>query len=404
MKQHTRGISYVLTIAAILFSGMSAAQTATGTSTTNCTQNGTAVTCATTTTIVLPGNVNLTAGSGLNSFTLTSGVETPAAPSGCSINPGNASFTVGTTPTLTVTCNVGSSPLTYVWLRNNVAVGTNSRIYTLTATDTAVAGTATYLVTVSNALGSTSAATSVTVTSGSGIAAPSNCSISPAGSTVTVGTTPTFSVLCGGGPVSNYAWTRNGAAVGVNASTYTATAGETAVAGTANYAVTASNSAGQAQASTTLTITPGTILAQNFCPGNQSHNTTLNAASTYTRLDSTSLIGTNSHYVVKVDVPASGASTAGRLPVLFSHVEAPSSQRSFRAVSISKNLCDYAAGTDTFIITTQSAGGSKEITVDDPRSGFINLAPGTWYINVKNTTGSCPSNQFCNVALEWSNY
>lgn len=403
MKQPIRGISYVLAIAATLFSGMAAAQSATGTSTTNCTQSGTTVTCATTTTIQLPSNVNLTSGSGLTSFSLASGVQTPTAPSSCSITPNNSTVSVGATPTLTVNCAVGSGGYTFAWSKNGASVGTNSQSYALSAADTASVGTTTYLVSISNSVGSTSAATSVTVQSIS-ISAPSSCSITPAGSTVSAGATPTFSVTCGGGAVSTYAWTRNGGAVGVNASTYTATPSETAAAGTATYAVTASNSAGSTSASTTLTVTAAPASSQNFCPGGQSHNATLNAGSTYARLDSTNLIGTNSHYVVRLDVPTSGASTVGRLPVLFSHIEAPSSQRAFRAVSISKNLCDYAASDSTYVIATQSAGGSREITVDDLRAGLPNLTVGTWYINVKNTTGACPSNQFCNVALEWSNY
>lgn len=403
MKLHTRGITYVTAFAAMFFCGIAAAQSASGTSATNCTQSGTTVSCSTTTTFQLPSSINLQSGAGVSSFTIGTGSSTPVAPSGCSITPSSPTVSIGATTTLSVACAAGSGGYSYGWTRGGAAVGNNSSTYTVTSADTASVGATNYAVSISNSAGSTSASTNVTVGTVT-LTAPSSCSITPAASTVTTGATPTLTVTCAGGAVATYSWTKDGAAVGGNASTYTLTASDTAAAGIATYGVTASNTAGSTQASTTLTVTAGAYVAQNFCPGGQTQSANLDASSLYARFDSTNLLGTSTNYIVKVNVPTTGASTAGRLPVLVSHVEAPSNQRGFRTVTISKNLCDYTASANTYVLANFSAGSSTEVTVDNPRGGYPNLTIGTWYINVKNNTGGCPANQFCNVALEWSNY
>ena len=221
---------------------------------------------------------------------------------------------------------------------------------------------------------------------------------------VAVGASPVLTAACAQGvdpPVGvSYQWYRNSTLIaGATGKTYTVPASDSVSGASTIYAFTVSNATNSSGAFVAIgvssTVTP---------PGACVVNATFDASLNYKRLDSTNLLGTNTNYVVKLEVPATGASTAGRLPVLFSHIEAPSSQRGFRTISVSKNACDYTASAQTYVLATFSGGASYQLTVNDPRIGYPNLTTGTWYINVKNAPSGCPTTGYCNVALEWSNY
>lgn len=145
---------------------------------------------------------------------------------------------------------------------------------------------------------------------------------------------------------------------------------------------------------------PTTSVGVNYCPGGQAANTSFDASAPYVRLNSTNLVGPNTYYIVKMNVPASGAGTAGRYPALLSHIEAPGEVPNGRTVSLSRNLCDFSDAT-TFL-GLPATEGAKELTVQEPSRGYRNLEPGTWYISVK--PSFCTTGKRCNVALEWVNY
>ena len=108
--------------------------------------------------------------SACNTYTQTITVLAPIpALSGCAINPGTTSVTVGATPVLSASCSTGTgagSGVSYQWSKNsNPISGAVSSSYTLSASDTGAAGTNAYTVQVNNSAPSNaSASASVTTT------------------------------------------------------------------------------------------------------------------------------------------------------------------------------------------------------------------------------------------------
>ena len=73
---------------------------------------------------------------------------------GCTVTPATASVVVGASTSLSATCNTGTasgSGVTYQWYRNQAAVANaTSSTYSLSASDTAIAGNSTYTVQIAN--------------------------------------------------------------------------------------------------------------------------------------------------------------------------------------------------------------------------------------------------------------
>lgn len=242
------------------------------------------------------------------------------------------------------------------------------------------------------------------------LTAPGQCTAAASFASVAVGSTilPQLSVSCitpGTGPLS-YAWTKVGStAVVGRASTYQLTAADIDTEGVKNYGVVVSNAVGTAPMATVgLTVTaavrPPTVGGINYCPSGQVQNAAFDASQAYVRLNSTNLVGPNTVYVVKLTVPVSGASTAGRYPAALNHIEAPGEVPNPRAVSLSRNLCDF--DDVTTLLGPITNVGASELSVQDPYRGYRNLEAGVWYISVK--PDRCATGKRCNVALEWVNY
>jgi hypothetical protein len=151
---------------------------------------------------------------------------------------------------------IGTSPLTYQWRRNGVAIaGANASSYTLSAAEAASAGN--FDVLVSNVVGSvasSSAALSFNV--------PVSITAQPAGGALNAGATSTLSVTATGTNPLTYQWFRNGEAIeGATARTYTIGNAQPADAGV--YQVAISNPVGtvaSAQAAVTLNAVPTVVL------------------------------------------------------------------------------------------------------------------------------------------------
>jgi outer membrane protein assembly factor BamB len=166
--------------------------------------------------------------------------------------PADRTVTVGQTATFSVMAT-GTQPLTYQWQRGTQNVGTNSNTYTTPATQTSDSG-AKFRVIVTNSAGSaTSSQATLTVNSGSGAPVITQ---QPASLTVTDGQPANFSVAATGAAPLSYQWTKNGANVGTNSSTYNIAA--TVLAdNNAMIQVRVSNASGNMLSNTaTLTVKP----------------------------------------------------------------------------------------------------------------------------------------------------
>jgi hypothetical protein len=189
-----------------------------------------------------------------------SGVTTPpaaaVAPS-ISTQPSNASILAGQTATFNIAAT-GTSPMTYQWSKNGVAVsGATSSSYT-TPAETTADNNAKFTVAVGNSVGSaTSNAAMLTVTNP--VVAPSITS-QPASQTVVAGKTASFAVAATGTTPMTYQWSKNGAAIsGATSSSYT-TPAEITADNNAKFTVAVSNSAGSATSNAaTLTVTSATV-------------------------------------------------------------------------------------------------------------------------------------------------
>ena len=156
--------------------------------------------------------------------------------------------------------NNSPTSYTYQWRRGALQIGTNANTYTLVAADSGAAITC--MVTASNGSGSSSPATSNTITAQT-YSSPVNTIAPVISGTTTLGstlssTTGTFT----GNPSPTYAyqWKRGATNIGTNSSTYTLVAADSAAAITC--VVTATNALGSANS------TSNTITADNYAPVN----------------------------------------------------------------------------------------------------------------------------------------
>jgi hypothetical protein len=132
----------------------------------------------------------------------------------------------------------------------------------ISGTPTAVTPTATYTVTASNSAGSTTASLSITVN----VAAPAGLSYTTSSPVYSVGTMiPADSPTSTGGTVASYNVSPTlPAGLNLGATTGTISGTPTAVAATASYTVTASNSTGNTTAALTITVNPAPLSADNI--------------------------------------------------------------------------------------------------------------------------------------------
>lgn len=405
-----------LALAAVSLSSVcSIAQTATGTSTTSCTQSGSVMTCTTSTSVALPSGVNLTSGSGLTQFGLSGGPVGPAC-SPLTANPTTVPSGGATSVALTVTCPVGTT-YTYTWASPVVpAVGTNTATHfpnLSVGVPSQVYGVTVCLA--SNASACSTYTTTVTLTGGT--PALSGCSVSPSSTSVVQGGTTTLNASCqqgtGSGSGANYVWSRNGTQVANGASaSYALTASDTASIGSYTYTVAITNNApSSASPSAAVTVTAPSNFT-DFCPSTPIR-ATIEASSPYSRVISSDYVGTftaGDNFVIQLNVAANDT-TAGAVPAVMNFSDI-GTNRGGRYVTVSKSKCDYRVpSVDTNWVSGYFLGApipqnaaSKSFGLNDANSpGAIKLTTGTWYINIQNVVGQCPSNVSCHVVVDWDN-
>lgn len=179
--------------------------------------------------------VSNSAGS-VSSATATLNVNAPTTAPTITTHPAAQTVTVGSRVTFSVAAG-GSTPLSYVWRRNGIALaGATQSSYVIAAATTADAGN--YSVVVSNSAGSaTSNSAALTVQ------VPPSLTVAPSAQTVSAGERITLSVTAGGSPAPTYQWQKNGVNLaGATSSTLVIAAAAPSDAGT--YSVTVTNAAG----------------------------------------------------------------------------------------------------------------------------------------------------------------
>jgi hypothetical protein len=400
-------------VCTLLLANAVSAQTASGTSTTSCSQTGSVLTCTTTTTVALPSAVNLQAGTGLTQFALAGGGPVGPACTGLTATPSTVAAGGGTAVALAVACPTGS--YTYAWASPLAAtITTASTTYTpnLSANNTSAPFSVTVCFT-ANAAACSTYTTTVTVIPP--IAALSGCTVTPTAPSIVIGGTATLTAACtlgtGAGANATYNWTRNGAAVaGVNGgATYVIPASETATAGGPfTYSVAIANNVPSAATATAAVTVTGPV-AQDMCPTIPVRGT-INASSPSTRIISSNVVnsyGDGAYFPIQINV-AAGDTTSGRQLALLSFSDAGINAGG-RFVTISKTKCDFSATatwlTAYFLGTAYPQnGGAKVVSVNEAGAGgAINLTTGTWYLNVQNAPGSCSPGQSCHFVMEWGN-
>ena len=167
-----------------------------------------------------------------NQVTLT---VTALAPPVITTQPVGETVAQGSPASFTVVAT-GGGTLSYQWYQNGSPVGTNSATYSIPSTQPGNAGT--YMVTVSNAGGSTpSNQVSLVV-----VIPPPVITTQPVSETVAQGSPASFTVVATGGGTLSYQWSQNGSPVGTNSATYSIPSAQPSDAGT--YQVTVSNAGG----------------------------------------------------------------------------------------------------------------------------------------------------------------
>ncbi len=177
----------------------------------------------------------------------------PVAPS-ITTQPTNQTVTEGQTATFMVVAS-GTSPLSYQWQKNGVAIaGATSPSFTTPATVAADNGSQ-FKVTVSNSAGSVTSATAALTVNPAPVA-PS-ITTQPVSQTVTEGQPATFNVTASGTSPLSYQWQKNGVAIaGATSPSFTTPVTVLADNG-AQFKVVVSNSAGSVTSATaTLTVNP----------------------------------------------------------------------------------------------------------------------------------------------------
>jgi hypothetical protein len=127
--------------------------------------------------------------------------------------------TVGDPAIFTVVAS-GTAPLSYQWKKGTTNMGTDADWFALTSVQTADAGS--YTVTVTNDAGSvTSSPATLTV---SPVAVAPVITTYPANTSVTVGSSASFSVVASGSATLHYQWQQGSTVVGADSATYDASA------------------------------------------------------------------------------------------------------------------------------------------------------------------------------------
>ena len=228
---------------------------------------------ATSSSYFIPSAIAIDAGSYTVTVTNAAGSVTSHAATvliGSSItsNPASLSITQGQTATFSVAA-AGDAPFSYQWYviapgasTGTAIAGATSSSYTTPAMSSSGSK---YYVTVTDTCGTLLTSTSATLTVNAGNVPPTIIT-QPVSQTVSIGSTPTFSVTATGSPTLTYQWYRipagtvNGIAIsGATATTYTVPATDTTVSNDQDgYYVIVSNSYGQATSQTaTLVIGSG---------------------------------------------------------------------------------------------------------------------------------------------------
>lgn len=122
----------------------------------------------------------------------------------------------------------------------------------------------------------------------------------------------------------------------------------------------------------------------------------INNSKPYWKEYSVGLAGAKDKFVARIDVSPEQTSVGGAVPQV-SWAEAPSNQRVFRKISISRALGDMNPGPECFVLTTRSNTGVKQFGYNDPSQAY-NLTTGTWYLNVLNLDP--PAAGRCDVVVE----
>ena len=239
-------------------------------------QNGTAISGATSSSYTTPTETTSASGAQFtvvvsnsvgnvtsNAATLTVNAA-PVAPS-ITTQPSSVTITSGQTATFSVTAT-GTAPLTYQWQKNAVAIsGATSASYTTPAETTADNG-AQFTVTVSNSVGNVTS-NAATLTVNPAPVAPS-ITTQPSSVAITAGQTATFSVTATGTAPLTYQWKKNGTSIsGATSASYTTPAETTADNG-AQFTVVVSNSVGN------LTSNAATLTVNAPPPGALTPSTT----------------------------------------------------------------------------------------------------------------------------------
>jgi hypothetical protein len=301
--------------------------------------------------------------------------------------PASQSVATGQTATFILAAS-GTSPLTYQWKKNGVAIaGSNSSSYTTPATTSSDNG-AQFTAVVSNAAGSATSSAAVLTVSTAAVAPA--ITAQPASQTVTVGQTATFSVAATGTAPLTYQWKKNSVAVsGANSATYTTPATTSSDSG-AQFTVVVSNVAGSAASSAAvLTVSPAAVAPSITAqPTNQTvtagQTATFSVAATGTaplayqwKKNSVAINGTNAS---SYTTPATASSDNG---TQFSVVV---SNTAGSATSSGATLTVNAAST-LQITTSQLSGGFVAGGYSATLAATGGSAPYSWSL----TTGSLPN-------------
>ena len=248
-----------------------------------------------------------------NAGTITSNAATltvnpaPMAPA-ITTQPSSQTVPPGQTATFTVVAT-GTAPLSYQWQKNgaNIAAAT-SPSYTTPVTTTADTGS-TFVVVVSNGVG-TATSNTATLTVSAAPVAPT-ITTQPANQTVTAGQTATFTVATGGTAPLSYQWQKNGANIaGATSSSYTTLATTTADSGS-TFVVVVSNSVGTATSNAaTLTVNPVPVPAIQVNPTSISFGNVV-VGTTLTQGLIISNAGTATLSITQITVTGATFSTSG---------------------------------------------------------------------------------------------
>ncbi len=272
------------------------------------------------------------------------------------------SQTIAAGSSVTFTAAASGSPTpTYKWRKNGKNIsGANSASYTISAVATADAGS--YTVTASNSAGSVTSNTA-TLT----VATAPQITSQPVSTTVTAGSSVTFTVAAAGSPTPSYQWKKNGSAIsGATNASYTiasATSGDAAT-----YTVVVSNTAGSVTSTgASLTVNSAPV----FTTSPSSQTVTAGASVTFTaaasgspapsyqwKLNGANITGaTNASYTIA----SASAANAGSYTVVATNsvgsVTSGVATLTVTAVTIAPSITTQPAG------LTVSAGNSATFTV-----------------------------------------